>query len=707
MTASAVTANPLLRASWPEAELGAAVSALAAASGLLAAPSVVDGGPDDGTDAESWMADAAARLGVEIVAVSVRFGDLGDMLRKLGPALLRLPDGRWLVVLRGGRRLRLLGGDGRAVALGRDVVHDELCARLLAPAVAAAREVFAGIGLAAENAAIRAFAAERIGETEIPGCWLVRPSPASPLLGQARAAQAPLLVATLLVARVASTLLLLVMWWLVGRDVLSGELARSSLGLWAMCLLSIIPLRMLDAWAQSRLALASAGVLKEALLHGILHLERGAMRAYGVGQFMSIAMESEIAASAAMSALAVVAAVIDLVAAMVVLALGVAGAVHMLLLLAWIAATAWLIRRYVIKAVQWTTIDRDVTNDLVERLVGYQTRLVQEQPARRHDDEDVLLQRYLAASQQLDRRGLALSGIVRPGWILLGIAALVPSLLAGGTIGATTSVAIGGVLMVAAALTQVTQGVVHMADVYMSWQQTAPLLAAGRRGAAREAEVRTALAARPPARTADAAVLRFTDLSLRHGPDRPEVLRGCTQAIAAGDRVLLEGSSGGGKSSLATVLAGLHAPTRGGMWLRGEPFAALPPELWRGRVVLVPQFHDNHVMTDTLLFNLLLGRRWPPSNEDSDAAEQVCDLLGLRPLLQRMPQGLAQTVGDGGWALSHGERSRVFLARALLQKDVAVVILDESFGALDPETLRSVSRGVLAAAPTLLVIAHP
>lgn len=697
--------DALARASWPTEALGEAVSALAAASGLLARPAVVDGSP--GADAEAWMADASARLGVEIVAVSVKLGDLAGMLRKLGPSLLQLPGGRWLAVLRGGRRVRVLLASGEVEGIAVAAVAEALAAELLAPALAAAREVFAGIGIAGDEAAVRAFAGERVGEAKIGGCWLVRPSPASPWLGQARSAQVPLVLALLVVARAGATALTLVMWWLVGRDVLAGELSRSALGLWTICMLSAIPLRILDAWAQSRLALVSGAILKEALLHGILHLERGAMRAYGVGQFMSMSMESEIAATAAMSALTVLAAAIDLLAAMAVLGLGATGWSHMLLLAGWIAATAWLVRRYVLQAWAWTVIDREVTNDLVERLVGYQTRLVQEQPERRHDDEDALLQRYLGASQELDRRGLALHGLVRPGWILLGIAALAPALLADGPIGGATAVAIGGVLMVAGALTQVTNGVVQLGEVWTSWRMTAPLLLAGRRGAAREAEIRTALARRPPAPAADGPVLRFSELSLRHSEDRPPVLRGCSQAIAPGDRVLLEGSSGGGKSTLATVLAGLAAPTGGAMWLRGEPFDALPPEAWRGRVVLVPQFHDNHVLTDTLLFNLLLGRRWPPSAEDSDEAERVCDALGLRPLLQRMPQGLAQTVGDGGWALSHGERSRVFLARALLQRDVALVILDESFAALDPETLRMVSRGVLASAPTLLVIAHP
>ena len=71
-----------------------------------------------------------------------------------------------------------------------------------------------------------------------------------------------------------------------------------------------------------------------------------------------------------------------------------------------------------------------------------------------------------------------------------------------------------------------------------------------------------------------------------------------------------------------------------------------------------------------------------------------------------MPAGLLQLVGEGGWQLSHGERSRLFMARALLQGG-DVMILDESFAALDPENLRETLDCVLRRAPTLLVIAHP
>ena len=119
-----------------------------------------------------------------------------------------------------------------------------------------------------------------------------------------------------------------------------------------------------------------------------------------------------------------------------------------------------------------------------------------------------------------------------------------------------------------------------------------------------------------------------------------------------------------------------------------------------------PQFHENHVLAETFAFNLLMGRRWPAHPEDFQEAEAICRELGLGELLSRMPAGLLQLVGETGWQLSHGERSRLYIARALLQR-ADLIILDESFAALDPETLRRALRCVLNRAPTLLVIAHP
>ena len=115
--------------------------------------------------------------------------------------------------------------------------------------------------------------------------------------------------------------------------------------------------------------------------------------------------------------------------------------------------------------------------------------------------------------------------------------------------------------------------------------------------------------------------------------------------------------------------------------------------------------HYHYVFAGTFAFNLLLGRRWPPQPEDVAAAEALCRALDLGLLLDRMPAGLWEIVGETGWQLSHGKRSRLYMARALLQ-GAAVLILDESFAALDPATLSRVQQCVVAHAPTLLVIAH-
>ncbi len=101
-----------------------------------------------------------------------------------------------------------------------------------------------------------------------------------------------------------------------------------------------------------------------------------------------------------------------------------------------------------------------------------------------------------------------------------------------------------------------------------------------------------------------------------------------------------------------------------------------------------------------------MGRQWPAPHADSEEAKQLCEELGLGPLLARMPGGINQYVGETGWQLSHGERSRIFLARALLQ-NAHLTVLDESFAALDPETLALCLDCSLKRARTLMVIAHP
>ena len=101
-----------------------------------------------------------------------------------------------------------------------------------------------------------------------------------------------------------------------------------------------------------------------------------------------------------------------------------------------------------------------------------------------------------------------------------------------------------------------------------------------------------------------------------------------------------------------------------------------------------------------------MGRCWPPRPEDLEEAETICRELGLDSVLKRMPAGLLQMVGESGWQLSHGERSRLYIARALLQGS-DLLVLDESFASLDPQNLQRALSCVLERAGTLLVIAHP
>ena len=184
------------------------------------------------------------------------------------------------------------------------------------------------------------------------------------------------------------------------------------------------------------------------------------------------------------------------------------------------------------------------------------------------------------------------------------------------------------------------------------------------------------------------------------------VLKGCSLEVERGDHMLLEGGSGSGKSTFASLLAGFRRPSAGLILAGGLDRQTLGEANWRRRIATAPQYHENHILSAPLGFNLLMARSYPHSARDMKEARDICDELGLGPLLARMPGGLDQMVGETGWQLSQGERSRVFLARALLQ-NADFVLLDESLAALDPENLRQCLDCVIRQAKTLLVIAHP
>jgi ATP-binding cassette subfamily B protein len=304
----------------------------------------------------------------------------------------------------------------------------------------------------------------------------------------------------------------------------------------------------------------------------------------------------------------------------------------------------------------------------------------------------------------MDRSGAFLTAFLPRGWLVVSIAAIAPVFLsAQSSSSSDMAVALGGILLAFRAWQRLSASLWQIVGAGVAWTQVAPLFRA-----AGNAEPASAPAVENPrtSETEGQTVVETCDLVFRYRERGEPVLRHINLKIREGDRLLLEGPSGGGKSTLGSVLTGLRTAESGLLLAGGLDRQTLGAEGWRKRVSAAPQFHENYVLTGTFAFNLLMGRRWPPHPGDMEDAAAICRQLGLDELLARMPAGLFQMVGESGWQLSHGERSRLYIARALLQGS-EMVVLDESFAALDPENLRRSLDCVLERAPTLLVIAHP
>lgn len=269
------------------------------------------------------------------------------------------------------------------------------------------------------------------------------------------------------------------------------------------------------------------------------------------------------------------------------------------------------------------------------------------------------------------------------------------------------AISIGGIVFAFRSLQYLVEGLSQISGALIAWDHAALVFKAAGRSkphAARQAPQPTHIQELPETETMPLLVAQ--GLGFRYHNRADMVLKDCNLQIHPGDRILLQGPSGGGKSTLVALLTGLRAPQHGTLRFRRKDSGPLGTEHWQRYVVAAPQFHENHIMTETFAFNLLMGRRWPPTWQDLQEAEAICRALGLGDLIDRMPAGMLQVVGEMGWQLSHGERSRLYIARALLQ-GAELVVLDESFAALDPQNLCQALECVIERAPTLLVVAHP
>ena len=203
-----------------------------------------------------------------------------------------------------------------------------------------------------------------------------------------------------------------------------------------------------------------------------------------------------------------------------------------------------------------------------------------------------------------------------------------------------------------------------------------------------------------PRPLSDRAAITFEDVSFGYG-DGPEVLRGVSFTVGAGERVALVSESGGGKTTLVSLLLGLYRPQQGRILVGGVDLAEQPLAAVRRGVGVV--FQDPSLFSGTIAENIAYARPGAAHEEIRQAAERA----NAHPFISRFPDGYEALIGERGLKLSGGQKQRIAVARAIL-KDAPVLVLDEATSSLDTKSERAVQAGLesLMADRTTLIIAH-
>lgn len=195
------------------------------------------------------------------------------------------------------------------------------------------------------------------------------------------------------------------------------------------------------------------------------------------------------------------------------------------------------------------------------------------------------------------------------------------------------------------------------------------------------------------------------DLELRdvsfHYEDGQPVLQGVSLHALPGQMIALAGSTGAGKSTIASLIPRLYDVTGGQVLLDGHDVRDLTVTSVRNQVAVVPQ--DPAMTSGTILDNIAYGAPDATREQLLVAAEAAY----VDEFVDRLPDGYDTLVAEGGVSLSGGQRQRIAIARALAA-DTPIVVLDEPTSGLDTVSEALVMRGLakLTAGRTVVVIAH-
>ena len=194
----------------------------------------------------------------------------------------------------------------------------------------------------------------------------------------------------------------------------------------------------------------------------------------------------------------------------------------------------------------------------------------------------------------------------------------------------------------------------------------------------------------------------FKDVTFSYRNSQKNVLRNINLQIGQGEFIAIAGESGSGKSTLVDLLLGLLEPTSGTVQISGrKPREAI--RRWPASISYVPQAVA--VFEDSILKNIGIG--FDTAEISVEQAEKVLQLAQLETLVENLPKGINEVLGERGNTLSGGQIQRLGIARALYNNP-DLLILDEATSALDSKTESEITEMILKLKGklTLVVIAH-